>query len=461
MLVIRRLIVVVAALLVGFAGTVLAFPSAAVATAGKAGPIVVSPKVIRPLFRAAASAQSPFQTVTASYTCDFSKYESTANPTIPAATGVKFDVEVETSWPVNVAQDVQLGNEAAIALPAVVSSQLTGVDDFNVTASAATKNASNATIAFSGDNAVSSTTAPTQIPEVGADGQVTFPAKGTSGLELPAQTITITPIVGATTSTPTSDPVITCTTTQAAADVPVTVGDASGPFYTCGTTIGTSSSTDSGLFDLTVTESGTKQAGQSVTVTLSSADIAALIVGFGTLASQQNVQLTKAAFTSSLAVTGAQSSTLTLPATVTDLTATSFTAAGSLTLTTAGTVKVDIPGSWDLSFFAGTTKVIDVSCTLVTNPAPVGLTMTVASAPSASPSASPSVSGNAGEGNDNTAQPEGSGVPSGGVATGGGPVPGGDVPLAMAGVALFLTGGGLVLRAVAPRGRRRPKPGAR
>jgi hypothetical protein len=456
MLVIRRLIVVVAALLVGFLGTVLAFPAAAVASAGKAGPIVVSPAVVRPLFPAVSS--SPFTTVTASYTCDFSKYENTANPTIPAATDVKFDVEVEASWPVNIAQDVLLGNEAAIPLPSAVSSQLTGVDDFNVTASAATKNASKATIDFTGDNAVSSTTAPTQIPQVEADGQVTFPAKGTSGLELPAQTITITPIVGATTSTPTSDPVITCTTTQAAADVPVTVGDASGPFYTCGTTIGTSSSTDSGLFDLTVTESGTEQAGQSVTVTLSSADVAALIVGFETLASQQNVQLTKATFTSSLAVTGAQSGTLTLPATVTDLTATSFSASGSLALTTAGTVTVDIPGSWDLSFFADTTKVIDVSCTLVTNPAPVGLTMTVAAAPSAS--ASPSASSNAGQGNDNTAQPEGSGTPSGGPATGGGPIPGGNVPLAMAGVALFLTGGGLVLRAVAPRGRRRPKSGA-
>jgi hypothetical protein len=457
MLVIRRLIVVMAAVLAGFLGTVLAFPAAAVASAAKGGPIVVSPSVVRPLFPAASS--SPFTTVTATYSCDFSKYENTANPTIPAATGVKFDFEVETSWPVNVAQDVPLANEAAIPLPAAVSSQLTGVDDFNITASAAAAFASKSTIDFDGDAPVSSTTAPTQVPQALADGQVTFPAKGTGGVELPAQAITITPVAGSTTSTPTPKPAITCTTTQAAANVAVTVGDASGPFYTCGTTIGTASSTDSALFDLTVTESGTKQAGKSVTVKLSSAEIGALIDAVTAEVSQQaGDQLTKATFTSSLAVTGAQSGTLKLPATVTNLTSTSFSASGSLKLTTAGTVKVDIPGSWDLSFFKGTTKVVDVSCTLVTDPAPVGLTMTVTSAPSASPSASAS---NGGEGSDNTATPEASGTPSGGVATGGGPVPGGQVPLTIAGVALFLTGGGLVLRSVAPRGRRRPKSGMR
>ena len=460
MLGIRRLIVIMAAVLAGFLGTILAFPPVAGASVSKGGPIVVSPSVIRPLFPAVSS--SPFTTVTASYTCDFSNYENTANPTIPATTGVKFDFEVETSWPVNITQDVPLANEAAIALPDAVSSQLTGVDDFNITASAATKNASKATIDFDGDAVVSSTTVPTQVPQAVADGQVTFPAKGTSGVELPAQTITITPEAGATTSsTPTPKPAITCTTTQAAADVPVTVGDAAGPFYTCATTIGTASSTDSGLFDLTITESGTKQAGTSVTVTLSSAVIGALIDALTAEVSQQaGVQLTKATFTSTLAVTGAQSGTLKLPATVTDLTSTSFSASGSLKLTTAGTVKVDIPGSWDLTFFEDTTKVIDIACTLVTNPAPVGLTMTVTAPPSASPSATPSAS-NGGDGNDNTAEPEGSGTPSGGAATGGGPVPSGQVPLVIAGVALFLTGGGLVLRSVAPRGSRRPKSGTR
>jgi hypothetical protein len=463
MLVIRRLIVVVGTLLVGSLGTVLAFPAAAVATAGKAGPIAVSPALVRPLFAAASTPAS--STVTASYTCDFSKYENTANPTIPAATGVKFDVEVETSWPVNIAQDVPLGNEAAIALPDAVSSQLTGVDDFSVTASAATKNASTTSIAFSGDSPVSSTSAPTEVPQVVASGQVTFPKKGTGGVELPAQTITITPLAAATTKIPKAKPAITCSTTQAATDVPVTVGAASGPFYTCLTTVGFggfSTSTDSGTIDMTLTATGTQQVGQTVTVTLSSDGIAALTDALGSALTQLNsAQPAQAAFTFSLAVSGAQSGTLTVPATLTDLTATSFSASASLKLTKAGTVNVDIPQTWSLDLFAGTTAGIDVVCTLVTRPAPVGVAMTVTAASGTpSPSASSSASGSGGEGNDNTAAPEGSGVPSGGAATGGGPVPGGDVPLAMAGVALFLTGGGLVLRAVAPRGRRRPKSGA-
>jgi hypothetical protein len=463
MLVIRRLIVVVSAVLVGFLGTVLAFPAAAAASPATAGPIVVPPTMVRPLFAAASA--PPVTKVTASYTCDFSKYENTANPTIPATTDVNFDATVQTSWPVNIAQDVPLVNEAAITLPTAVSSQLTGVDDFTVTASAATTNASTASIAFSGDGPVTSTSAPTEVPPVVADGPVTFPKKGTGVVELPAATITITPVMGAATKLPRAKPAITCTTTQATAGVSVTVGNASGPFYTCLTTVGVdgsfSTSTNSGSVDMTVTESGTEQAGQAVTVTLSSDGVAVLT---GALMTELNVltgaQSAQAAFTSSLAVSGAQSGTLTVPATLTNLTATSFSASASLRLTKAGTVKVAIPGTWSLDLFSGTTAGIDVACTLVTTPAPVGVTVTVTAA-SGTPSASPSATSNGGEGAEATATQEASGEPSGGAATGGGPIPGGNVPLTMAGVALFLTGGGLVLWSVAPRGRRRPRSGGR
>jgi hypothetical protein len=466
MLVIRRLMVVVAALLAGFLGTALAFPLAAVASLAKDSPLAASPVLGRPLF--AASSLIPVKTVAASYSCDFSKYESSSTPTIPPASGVKFDFAVPTSWPVAVADDVVATSEATIALPTAVSSQLKGVDDFSVTASVSAKHASTSMIAIAGDIPPSSTTpAPTEIPVVVASGQVTFPSKGTGAVGFPVQAITITPIAGATTRRPAPKPAITCTTTQAAADVSITVGTASGPFYTCVTTIGSplsgTTSTDSGLVDMTVTATGTQQAGETVTAQLSSDTVATLIVALSAEASQAlGVQPTKATFTSSLAVTDAQSGTLKLPATVTDLTATSFSASGSLKLTKAGTVKVDIPGTWDLTLFKDSTQVIDIACTLVTKPAPVGLSMTVAS--SATPSASPTSSESqpvGGEGDDSTATEEASGEPSGGAATGGGPVPGGDVPLTMAGVALFLTGGGLVLRSVAPKGRRRPKSGAR
>jgi hypothetical protein len=466
MMVIRRLIVVVTAVLVGFLGSALALPGAAVASAGKGGPIALSPAVIRPLFAKASSSSSPpLQTVTAPYSCDFSKYENTSNPTIAPATGVNFDSLVQTSWPVNVAQDIPLGNEATIALPAPVSSQLTGVNDFTITSTAVAKNATKTPIAFAGDAPVASataTTAPTEIPMGAADAQVTFPKKGTGAVELPVQAITITPVI-VTTKGATPKAPITCTTTQAAADVSVTVGDASGPFYTCKATDSSGTSTASGITDMTVTESGTEQAGKSVTVTLSSVGVAGLIVALGAGFTQAGTQLTKVTFTSSLGVTGDERGTLKLASTVTDPTATSFSASGSLKLTEAGTVKVDIPRTWDVKFFTGTlapVQDLDVACTLVTKPAPVGLSMTVTSASSGTPSASPSPASNGGEGDENTASPEGTAVPSGAPNTGGGPIPGGDVPLMLAGVALFLTGGGLVLRTVAPR-RRRVKSGER
>jgi hypothetical protein len=301
---------------------------------------------------------------------------------------------------------------------------------------------------------------------------VTFPKKGTSAVGFPAQTITITPIAGSTTATPAPKPVITCTTTTTAADVSITVGSASGPFYTCVTTVGSGSlatkTTDSGLSDLAISVTGTETVGNTITVQLGSDAIASLIVAVSAGSSQlAGAQVTKATFTSSLAVTGAQSGTLKLPATVTDLTATSFSASGSLKLTKAGTVNIDIPGTWDLAFFKDTTKEIDVACTLVTKPAPVGQVLTVTSAgtpsatptPTPTPSASQSESGT-GEGDNATATPEATGEPSGGAATGGGPGPGGSVPLLMGGVTLFLAGGGLVLRSFRARGRR-PKSAAR
>jgi hypothetical protein len=238
--------------------------------------------------------------------------------------------------------------------------------------------------------------------------------------------------------------------------ISVTVGTASGPFYHCTTVVApggaTNTTTDSGLVDMTVTASGTDQAGQTVTVDLASDGISALIASLAAELSQAGVQLTKAVFASSLAVTGAQSETLKLPATITDLAGATLDASGSLRLTAAGKVAVHIPGTWSLVFFVASTKVITISCTLVTTPAPVGLTLTVGSA-SASPSATATSSDNGGEG-DASATPEDTGMPSGGVSTGGGAAPGADMPLAAGAVGLLLVGGGLVTRGVA-RGRRR------
>jgi hypothetical protein len=164
---------------------------------------------------------------------------------------------------------------------------------------------------------------------------------------------------------------------------------------------------------------------------------------------QADLQITKATFTAALTVTGPQPGTLHPSATVTDLTATSFSASEALKLSAAGTTKVDIPATWSLDFFANTTDVINVACTLVTTPAPVGLTLKVAQA-----SSSGGGNGNDDEGTSATSgggTTEGNGTPVGAPATGGGNAPGADVPLAIGGLAIVLAGGFLVLRGVARR----------
>lgn len=442
----RRLIAVLAACLAGFLGTGLALPGAALASTSPGRVRPPGPQSAQRLF----AAEPTPTTVTASYSCDFSNYGTG----IAAAT-VSATFAVETSWPVGQPQDIVMAT-TALSLPSVVSGKLSATTAFTVRAAVKVQHGSPASVDVEGGVSVpSSSSPPTEVPVVTGVGQVTWPAKGTGVVELPPATLTFQPSSGAGGSSGGLPP-FTCTTTASVQGISVTVGTASGPFYHCTTVVvpggAANTTTDSGLVDMTVTASGTDQAGQTVTVQLASDGISALIASVAAELSQAGVQLTKAVFASSLAVTGAQSGTLKLPATITDLASATLDAAGSLRLAAAGKVAVHIPGTWSLVFFVASTKVITVSCTLVTTPAPAGLTLTVGSA-SASPSATATSSGNGGEG-DASATPEDTGMPSGGVSTGGGVAPGGDMPLAAGGAGLLLVGGGLVTRGVA-RGRRR------
>jgi hypothetical protein len=439
------LIVVLGACLAGFLGIGLALPGAALASTSPGRVRPPGPQSAQRLF----AAEPTPTTVTASYSCDFSNYGSG----IAAAT-VSATFAVETSWPVGQPQDIAMAT-TALSLPSAVSGKLSATTAFTVRATVTVEHGSPASVDIEGSAAVpSSSSPPTEVPVVTGVGQVTWPAKGTGVVELPPSTLTFQPSSGAGGSGG-GQPSFACTTTASVQRISVTVGTASGPFYHCTTVVvpggATNTTTDSGLVDMTVTASGTDQAGQTVTVTLASDGISALISSLAAELSQAGVQLTKATFASSLSVTGAQSGTLKLPATITDLTSPTLGASGSLRLTAVGKVAVHIPGTWSLLFFVGSAKVITISCTLVTTPAPVGLTLTVTA--SGSPSATPTSTDNGGEGN-GSATPEDTGTPSGGVATGGGVAPGADMPLAAGGVVLLLAGGGLVTRGVA-RGRRR------
>jgi hypothetical protein len=450
-----RLGAVLAAGLLGLLAAGLGFPGAA--SAATLPPAVsaqlAGPQFIQPLL---AAATPTVKTVTADYTCDFSRYGSG----IAAAT-VSVTAGIRTPWPVNQPDDIALSNDA-IALPSAVTSQLAGVDSIVVASQVTAKHATKATIALAGSAPVDAASAATEIPSITTLGQVTFAAKGTDGsVALPAQSITFTPMEGAT-----AKPVITCTTSTAAHDGAITIGAASGPFYRCTTTVaGQSPDVSAGLAPLTITETGTKKTGDSLTIGITSSDVASLISTAGSLVAAAGGTLDKAAFSADLAVTGAQSGTVHITKTVTDLTATAFSASAKLKLTKKGTVKVDLPSKFGLALSASGTVVVDISCTLVTKPAPVALTLTVAQGPAPTPSPTASATSSNGETDDTGAAVDATGTPVGGAATGGGVTPGGDMPLAFGGIGMLLVGGGLIvsrwrIRASSAARRRRSPAGA-
>jgi hypothetical protein len=457
-------------------------------------PQLAGPGAVRPLL-APHAAQA--KTASADYSCSFAAYGSGISPVTASMTS-----EIESPWPVNQPDAVVVANDAAITLPTAVSATLTHITSLTVKAQATAKNATSSTISLEGLGVATSAGTLTEIPaQFPAVGQVTFPAKGTSGsVALPVQTVTYTPMDGTT-----AEPDITCTTTTQASDVSVTVGDATGSFYHCTVTVaGASAGTTAFPVAMTFSSSGTKKTGHSVTITLSSPDIASVI------STAPGSGLTQAVVSADLAVTGAQSGKLHMSKTVTDLTATSFSMSGSLKLTKAGTVKIDIPSDFGVALSASGTTLLDLSCSLVTKPAPVALTLTVTKG-SASPSptvcttpsptttvtptvtvtptttvtvtptpttsngqttvtptatvtptttvtptvtvtptttASPTPCASSGGSSGSGGSEEGSGTPAGGVSTGGGVAPGANVALGIGGAALLLAGGGLVLRAM-------------
>jgi hypothetical protein len=437
---------VAAALGAGLAGLLAASMALPGEAAAATLPPAVSAQIARSqLIQPLLAADAPTQ-IKADYTCDFSAYGNG----IQAAT-VSFTAAVTTPWPVNQPDDITLDNDA-ITLPSTVTSQLTGVNAIEVTSQVSAKHATKATIDLSGAALVDSTSSLTEIPDITTLGRVTFAAKGSDGsVALPAQSITIKPMAGTA-----AKPVITCTTTAPAQDVAITVGDASGPFYHCTSTVaGQSPDESAGLVPLTITETGTEKTGDSLTISITSTDVAKLLSTAETIVAAAGTTIDKATFSADLAVTGAQSGTLHITKTITDLSAATFSASGTLKLTKKGTVKIDIPSKFGLALSASATVVLDLACTLVTTPAPVALTLTVAQGPAPTPSPTPSATSDNGDTDDTGATTEPTGTPVGGAATGGGVTPGGDMPLVLGGAALALAGGGLLLaRATAPRRRK-------
>ena len=446
----RRLGLILVATVLALLGMSLVLPAAvAIASPAPTPTRSASPaslgQLLPRLARPFLSASTPTaNTVTASYSCDFSGYGAGITPATMSAT-----YAYPSAWPVNQPMPIEL-TISSVALPSQVSSALTGVTSMRISATVTTQNATQKSVLVSGSTTATLANPPTSIPQTDTEGEATFAAKGTGVINLPVPTIFVVPLAGSTTQAG-----IECTTQTAAKPQSITVDAASGPFYNCVSTIGAggagNTATISGPFELTVTGSGTRQVGKTVSVTLGSDDIAALIVVLAAEVDQETgTPLTEATFTADMAVTGAQSGALHPSATVTDLTDTSFSTSESLKLSKAGTVDVDIPATWSVDLLLNTTSVIDVACKLVTTPAPVGLALHVTQPSATQPSATPTQSAS-------SAAPagaeEGNGTPVGAPDTGGGLAPAPDVPLALGGLVVLLVGGGLVTRGVSRRRR--------
>jgi hypothetical protein len=188
---------------------------------------------------------------------------------------------------------------------------------------------------------------------------------------------------------------------------------------------------------VTVTGSGNRTVGNTVTVTLVAGTLDLLTVPavFG---------VTSVGFSADLPVLGAQPGKIGLSAQITDLTKTAARASGKLRLTKAGTDRILVPDKFAFTFTVsvpGGQVPFAFTFTIKKSPAPVGLTLKVAKAhPHPQPSGSPTPTSSGG-------QPQGSGTPSGAPSTGGGTGPGGDMAVAAGGLAMVLSGGGLSILA--------------
>jgi hypothetical protein len=386
-----------------------------------------------------ASMLAPPTTFTAQYSCDLSAYGSGIPPVTVSAT-----VTVPKRAQTFVAVPVSL-QTTSVALPSSVLSQLSGVVSFDLMSTVTEKqNLGPVSVPLSGQIPVSGTLTglPAAIAQASDANPVQFLVPGTGKVEVPLPTLTFTPHTSAAALS-----AITCTTTATKRDIPVTVTDVvigpPGPLYK-GVLTGISAATHTKVevaellahVPMTVTGSGTRTVGNTVTVRLvagTSDLLGALLTLFGA---------TSVRFFADLPVLGAQPGKIALSEPITDLRSAAIQASGQLRLTKAGNDRILIPEKFTFTFnrpVQGGEIPLVLTFTIKTSPVPVGLTLKVAKAhasPQPSPSPTPTSSGG---------QPQGGGTPSGAPGTGGGTGPGGDMAVAAGGLAMVLSGGGLLV----------------
>jgi hypothetical protein len=308
-----------------------------------------------------------------SYACVLTNYGYTAQPVYLSAT-LSFGTTVTASTGFGaVFYDEGLSvalASSAVTLPASVAAQLTNVTDVELQATVNTHGAASPTAVISGDS-VPEILPPgplTQLPWISAVGTAFFSQPGKAALYLPVERLVFTPHRANTALPP-----ITCTSmsgTITSAAVTVTGPVTNAPVYACAATYRVGSYRSP--LPMTISASGVRVSGRTLTVTLSSPD-----TGLGAPAPYV---ATKVVFAGALPVTGAQAGQIALSETTTknlSNPAATFTVSGRLRLIKRGTDKIYFPHRFTYTVHMRDLPTAVYTCTHTASPGPAVLTLKV------------------------------------------------------------------------------------
>jgi hypothetical protein len=364
------------------------------------------------------------------YWCDFSAY------------GVTDPVTVAATW--RAPKLVTTGRPAQMSITVAAITPPAGADQALSTVSTVTAAESGTVLSGSGnaDAALSlrgaaAASSPGQFPAITMTAPVNSSRDGYYSLNsLGALTITPASASGPLTA-------VSCSLHTGLVSDPITVATPGqlvppGPLYTCSFNHGEYG--DASPTEMTLALTGSRTTGSQVSVTLTTNMY--LIGSYGVLPRSFY------SFTAQLPVTGAQTGQVPLSEHTTNVSSDAFRLTAPLRLTRAGTDRIWFPPAFTFiqGFTAhGTTPAtsIPLVCRIVPTQARTWIPLQVTGHPSG-PSTAPATTGAGGSGGtgpDRGTAATGA-VPAGAPDTGGGPRPGSDLPLAAAGLALLLLGGG-------------------
>jgi hypothetical protein len=312
---------------------------------------------------------------TATYACDLSNYGYTG-PAVDVSATVEFSTPVDAATGFGALyfdHGLYMNMLTTTAtLPASVASQLTNIDFVALRATvpvAGSPTASPTTVITGGSFGDIFLGPLTQLPGMIGVGTTWLSRPGTISLNALPRSLVFTPskVVG---KVSTNLPSITCTTTPSSVvTVKVAVGGEAirAPFYSCVSTY--RSNPYRTPLPMTITVSGVRSVGHTVSITLSSPETG--------LADPAGTITTELKFSGSLRVRGAQPGQIALNETTKNAGAATFKVSGRLRLTRSGSDWIYFPQRFVYTAFVPNLKGV-FTCSLASSPAPIALTLKVA-----------------------------------------------------------------------------------